>query len=139
VGRYLAEGPSPFDPKCAVGGEDINFFKERMDRGNIFIWCNEAPVYETIPPDRFRMRYFLKRAFLQGNVSVHYQGTLDRIQDKTRASMKSISAILIYSAMLPFTVLAGRHMLMKYLTKDIYHVSRLLGIFGLVIVKTRTI
>ena len=139
LGRHLANGPSPFDPKFAVQGEDVNFFKERMDSGKIFVWCNEAPVYETVPPDRFRMSYFLKRAFLQGNVSIHYQGTMNSIQEKARTCMKSIAATIIYTAMLPFTALAGRHLLMKYLIKDTYHVSRLLGIFGLVTVTTRSI
>lgn len=139
LGRHLAEVPSPFDPKFAVGGEDVNFFKEMMDKGKIFIWCNEAPVYETVPPDRCRMSYFLKRAFLQGNVSIHYHGTRNRIQDKVGTCTKSVTAFFIYTLMLPFAALAGRHILLKYLIKDTHHVSRLLGILGLVVVRTRRI
>ena len=139
LGRHLVEVPSPFDPKFAAGGEDVIFFKEMANKGKIFVWCNEAPVYEAVPPDRCRMRYFLKRAFLQGNVSSKYHGTMNRIRNIAGTCAKSITAFFIYTLMLPFAALAGRHILLKYLIKDIHHVSRLLGILGLVVIRKRRI
>lgn len=139
LGRHLVEERHPFDPLFALQGEDVNFFKDRMDKGYVFIWCNEAPVYEIVPPARCRMIYFIKRAFLRGNVSIHYQGTMDRFRDKAGSCLKSFTAFLIYTGMLPFTVLAGIHVFMKYLIKDVQHVSRLLAILGLVVVRKRNI
>jgi succinoglycan biosynthesis protein ExoM len=139
LGRHLLEGEYPFNPQFASGGEDVNFFKEKTDMGYIFVWCNEAPVYEIVPPIRLRKSYFIKRLFLQGNISTQYQGTLDRFRDKAGSCIKSFTAFLLYSSILPFTLLAGVHVFMKYLLKDVYHVSRLLGILGFVDVKNRNI
>jgi succinoglycan biosynthesis protein ExoM len=140
LGQHLLESQRPFDSRFAVGGEDVNFFKERMAEGYVFVWCNEAPVYEIVPPTRLRKSYFIKRAFLIGNVSsICYQGTMDRYRDKAGTCLKSFAASLLYMAILPFTPLMGVHVFMKYLLKDVYHVSRLLAIFGLIVVKNRNI
>jgi glycosyltransferase involved in cell wall biosynthesis len=139
LGRHLLEGQYPFNPQFAAGGEDVNFFKEKMDKGHVFVWCNEATVYETVPPARLRASFFIKRKFLQGNISVLYQGTMDRFRDKAGSCIKSFTAFLLYTAILPFTLLAGFHVFMKYMEKDIYHVGRLLAIFGLVAVKNRNL
>lgn len=139
MGRHLLEAPFPFDPKFPAGGEDVNFFRKTMERGSVFVWCNEAPVHEVVPPARLRVSYFIKRAFLQGNVSARYHRTMDRFQDKAGSAMKSLVAFLLYTAMLPFALLAGFHVFMKYLIKDTHHVSRLLAMAGIVVVTTREI
>jgi glycosyltransferase involved in cell wall biosynthesis len=139
LGRHILESQYPFNPQFAVGGEDTNFFKERMDEGNVFIWCNEALVYETVHSTRLRKIYFLKRAFLKGNVSIHYHGTMEGFWDKAGSFMKSFAAFLLYTAILPFTLLVGVHVFMKYLMKDVYDVIRLLAGFGLILVRNRNI
>jgi hypothetical protein len=53
--------------------------------------------------------------------------------------MKSFAAFLFYTAILPLTLLAGVHVFMNYLIKDVWHVSRLLAIFGLAVVTNRNI
>ena len=139
LARQILEGDYPFDPDFAVGGEDVNFFKERIDAGCTFVWCNEAVVYENVPPSRCRAGYFVRRMFLKGNVSARYCKTLDRFTDRVKACMNSVTVLIIYTAMLPFTIVAGIHVFMKYLTKDFYHLGRLLGILRLATVEKRNI
>lgn len=139
LGRHLLKGQYPFNPQFAAGGEDVNFFKENMEKGFVFVWCSDAPVYEIVPSARLRTSYFIKRKFLQGNISARYAGTMDRFQDKVGLCIKSFLAFVIYTVILPLALFAGFHVFMHYLTKDIYHVGRLLAIFGLVVVKSRNI
>lgn len=126
-----------FNPDFGNGGEDVVFFKELGQKGCVFIWCNEAPVYESVPIERCTKLYFFRRAFFQGNVSFWYStGTL-HYSDKLRIFIKSFVAVLIYTLILPLAYAGGTHRLMKYLIKDIHHVSRLLELSGLVVVKQR--
>ncbi|MBN1364107.1 MAG: glycosyltransferase, partial [Syntrophaceae bacterium] len=45
-------------------GEDKEFFKRMIEKGYSFIWCKEAPVYETQTSNRFTRTYLLKRALV---------------------------------------------------------------------------
>jgi len=40
-----------------------------IERGHAFVWCNEAVVYEVVPPVRWRRTFMLRRALLRGKVS----------------------------------------------------------------------
>ena len=61
----LEPGVLPFRPQFR-GGSDVDFFRLRMDKGHRFVWCNDAVVYESIPPGRWKRRYMLRRALLRG-------------------------------------------------------------------------
>lgn len=126
-----------FNPEFGTQGEDKDFFRRMIDKGYIFIWCNEAPVYEIVAPDRCNKRYSLRRAFQQGNVSVKYYEEAMTLKHKTYVFVKSTIAIIIYTLILPFTSFFGMHILMRYLIKDIHHISRLLALFKIVVVKER--
>lgn len=53
-----------FDPRFDfIGGEDFEFFDRSRRLGNRHVWVAEAPVYETIPPDRLTWGYLFKRHF----------------------------------------------------------------------------
>jgi len=39
-----------FKTEFGSGGEDRDFFRRMIRLGFRFVWCNEAPVYESIPP-----------------------------------------------------------------------------------------
>jgi hypothetical protein len=34
--------------------------------GHVFRWCNEGLVYETVPQERWKRSYLVKRAMLRG-------------------------------------------------------------------------
>lgn len=110
----------PFKEEFGTGGEDKDFFKRLGEKGCTFVWCNEAPVYETVPPSRWTRSYMLSRAMLRGrNVLRH---------PKERVKLLAVSAVAVpaYSLVLPFTLLAGQHVFMKYGIKFCDHLGRIL-------------
>jgi len=95
----LEDGGQPFDPKFHSAGEDMDFFRRMMNRGKVFIWCEEAPVYEVVPPYRCSRMYLLKRALLRGsNFSKH---PADRVKNVA----KSLIAVSCYTVLLPVLLL----------------------------------
>lgn len=129
-------GTQAFNPKFRFQGEDVVFFKGLDERGYSFVWCSDAPVYESVNESRHRKSYFLRRAFVQGNVSLQYYDDLDW-GESIYILLKSVAASMAYTAMLPFCFLAGTHVFMRYLIKDVHHISRLLALFHLVSMKER--
>lgn len=119
-----------FDPAYASGGEDVDFFRRSARAGKTVVWCQEAPVYEMVPAPRLRRSYYLRRALLQGRVSLRY--ATERATPLSLALVvgKALVAAGAYSLALPFLFLCGDHIGMKYLIKDCHHVSRLLAAFG---------
>ncbi len=120
-----------FDPEYATGGEDVDFFRRAARAGKTFVWCEEAPAYELVPEARLRRRYHLKRAFLQGRVSLKYATGRPSALGTLGVAAKAFAAIVIYTCTLPFLFLLGDHVGMKYLIKDCHHIARLLAILGL--------
>jgi succinoglycan biosynthesis protein ExoM len=121
--RSLIEGsPEPFDTAYGNGGEDTDFFKRLMANGARFVWCNEAAVHEVVPPDRCERRYLLKRAVLRGQNEKHLA---------TLASVgKSLVAVPIYIAALPFVLFAGQHWVMHVGIRLCDHAGKLAGVLG---------
>jgi succinoglycan biosynthesis protein ExoM len=114
----------PFRPEFRTG-EDQDFFRRMIKKGYVFIWSNEAVVYEVIPPVRWKRKFMLKRALLRGSTSLRHptSGVLN--------IAKSFVAIPIYIAALPFA-LAVRHVwFMILLVKLFDHIGRLLALLGI--------
>lgn len=121
-----------FDPRYGkTGGGDVDFFNRMMLKGFRFVFCNEAVVYETVPPERQKRSYYTKRAFTRGMTTAMYAPFL------SLGSLKSLAAIFIYSAALPLAFLIGQHYFMKYLIKDCDHIGKILKYLGIEIVKNR--
>lgn len=119
-----------FDPAYETGGEDVDFFRRAASAGKTFVWCEEAPAYELVPETRTHRGYHLKRAFLQGRVSLRYATEGRSPLAMFRVAAKAFAAITIYTIALPFLFLLGDHLGMKYLVKDCHHIGRLLAILG---------
>ncbi len=114
-----------FDAQFGSGGEDKDFFMRMVDRGNVFVWCNEAVVYETVPPARWKRSYLLKRALLRGkNILKHPKGRLQRLAE-------SATAVPIYLLILPVTPILGHHVSMKICVRLFDHLGRLLTLVGM--------
>jgi glycosyltransferase involved in cell wall biosynthesis len=101
---------SRFDRKFLTG-EDRDFFRRMIGEGYVFIWCNDAPVYENIPPLRWEKSFMLKRALFRGKIAVNHPGS------GGADLLKSILAVVLYTALLPVSILFGQHVFMKYMGK----------------------
>lgn len=120
-----------FDPMFGSGGEDRDFFRRMIDNGYIFIWCNEAPVYETVPESRWSRSIMLKRALLRGKMA------LNAAKVKHKSVLYSFVAIIIYSFFLPVLFVVGQHIFMKYLIKTCDHLGKLFAFFGINLIKDK--
>ena len=117
----LADLEGPFRAEFKTGGEDQDFFRRAMNRGRVFIWCDEAVVHEVVPPARWKRSFMLRRALLRGRDSTkHRSGRVLNLA-------KSMVAIPLYVIALPFLLAAGHHWFMKYLVKLCDHLGRLLA------------
>jgi succinoglycan biosynthesis protein ExoM len=127
--RVFGAGETPFRPEFRTG-EDRDFFHRKIDQGRTFIWCNDAPVYETVPPSRWKCGFMLRRALLRGATAVLHPtfGPWN--------IAKSITAVLLYSVALPFSFLIGYHHFMSLLVRLFDHLGALLALMGLNPVKS---
>lgn len=117
----LTRGTAPFDERFPNGGEDQDFFRRMMESGARFIWCNEAVVYETVPPIRWNKKVMMQRALLRG------RNTLKHAEGNNRGVLKSLIAVVIYSLALPFLAVAGEHLYIRYLIKTCDHLGKVLA------------
>ncbi len=120
-----------FDPKHGSGGEDKDFFQKKIENGHVFIWCNEAPVFETVPPVRWKRTFMLKKALLRGKV------VFETSPSKFSEICKSLIAITIYTLGMPFFLILGHHIFMTYLIKNCDHIGKVLSALGFEIVKEK--
>lgn len=129
--RILPKDEAPFRVEFGTAGGDIDFFRRMIGQGRRFIWCEEAVVFEVVPPSRCRLSYLLKRALMRG--SKFHGHPVNRIKN----AMKSLIAVPAYVIALPFVALLGAHVFIKYLIKLCDHLSRLLGFVGVELVRQR--
>jgi glycosyltransferase involved in cell wall biosynthesis len=119
--RSILDGVSePFRSEFGTAGEDIDFFRRMIEKGDVFIWCNEAIVHEVVPPGRCTRTYLLRKALLRGSNFLKHP--TDRVENLS----KSFVAVPLYGMALPFIFLAGQHHFMKYLIKFCDHAGRIL-------------
>lgn len=122
--RVIAGGAVPFRPQFRAG-EDQDFFRRKAEEGCVFIWSAEAIVSETIPPARWKRRYILRKAMLQGATAA-LQPNCGVIN-----ILKSIIAVPLYLWILPFALLAGQQYFMTLLVKICDHTGKLLMLIGI--------
>jgi succinoglycan biosynthesis protein ExoM len=125
--RRILEGlqEAAFRPQFGTGGEDVDFFTRMMGQGRSFVWCNEAPVFENVPPSRCNRAYLLRRALLRG------RNSLKNPAGRPGNVAKSLLAVPLYGLALPILLMGGQHVFMKYLIKFVDHAGRLLALIGL--------
>lgn len=124
--RSLIAGmDEPFKREFGTGGEDVDFFQRMTALGHVFVWSNEAIAYETVPPNRWTRRYMFNRALLRGRINVNLKkGRLRRIAE-------SCVAVPVYSLVLPFTLLLGHHVFMRFAIRFCDHLGRILTVLHL--------
>jgi succinoglycan biosynthesis protein ExoM len=120
-----------FRPEFGLGGSDMDLFRRLTELGHTFIWCNEAVVYEAIPPNRWKRSFLIKRALLRGRISLLHP------RDRGINFLKALTAVPVYGLALPVLQLLGHHFFMKYLIKLCDHLGRLLALVGVNPVRER--
>jgi len=126
------EGSVWFDPAFGSGGEDRDFFKRKIEEGNIFVWCNEAPVFETIPLKRWKRTVLMKRALIRGKMAFNA-----KVPSPCMSLMKSGVVIVLYTCCLPLFFVIGHHVFMRYLIKIFDHLGKILAFLGIDLVKEK--
>lgn len=127
--RHLfTPGEQPFRPEFR-SGEDQDFFRRMIQKGHVFVWCDEAVAYEHVPPARWRCTFMLRKALLRGTLSLAHQTF------GAREIAKSLIAVPAYTAGLPIALILGRHRLIALLTKLFNHVGKLLACLGIEVIK----
>ncbi len=130
--REMLDGlEEPFRAEFGTGGEDVDFFRRMMQRGHSFIWCDEAVVYETVPPHRWRRAFMLRRALLRG------QTAWKQPEGRWLGIAKTIIAIPLYTMSLPILLLVGHHWYMKCLVRLCDHLGKMLAMLGMHLVRER--
>ena len=122
--RIVAAEPQPFRPEFLTG-EDQDLFRRLIAKGHVFVWCNEAVAYETVPPVRWRRTFMVRRALLRGRI------TLVHPTFGAMGIAKSVIAVPAYAAALPFALDAGQSRFMVCLVKLFDHMGRLLALVGM--------
>jgi glycosyltransferase involved in cell wall biosynthesis len=126
-----------FDERLTTGGSDKDFFKRAMLKGCRFVAVDDAPVYELVPPERWKKSYYLKRTLVNGfNAQRNYSAEMHGLS-MIAIPLKSIAAVVCYALLIPVCACLGMHMVMKCLERGGHHLSRLLGMFGVELIKNR--
>jgi glycosyltransferase involved in cell wall biosynthesis len=116
-----------FNPVFGSGGEDRDFFRRKISRGKVFVWCQEAPVYETVPADRWKLSVMIKRALIRGRMAFFSSGS------QSQSLIVSTGAVALYTLGLPFLLFLspaiGLSFFMNYLIKTFDHLGKLLSVF----------
>src|SRR5271157_3311532 len=101
-----------------------------IERGHIFIWCDEAVAYEVVPPIRWTRTFMLRRALLRGAI------TLQHPTFGVRDIAKSVIAVPTYTVALPFALMLGHHRFMDLLVRLFDHLGKLLALLGICPIKS---
>jgi succinoglycan biosynthesis protein ExoM len=98
-----------FDPAWGrTGGSDVELFDRMLAAGARFLWCDDALVWETIPPRRHRLGWLSQRAFRGGVGSTRLQRQQRRSGAVSRGLPRALLALAVLAPALPVSLLGGR-------------------------------
>ena len=94
--RIVIGTEGPFDPAYGrTGGEDSMLFRQMAALGANMIWCDEAPVYEYVPPERATASWLLQRSFRTGQLFMRTEmDTCEPAQRRRRALILTSRAVV---------------------------------------------
>jgi succinoglycan biosynthesis protein ExoM len=132
----IGAGDAPFPPERGrTGGEDIAFFRTMMAGGHTFIWCEEAPVYEIVLPERSTRAYYIQKNVRLGGLT---GGILKELGPrKWTILLRSALAAAGHGVLSIAGLLIGPHVFMRHYTQTVYHLARIAGGLGFVPVRER--
>jgi succinoglycan biosynthesis protein ExoM len=134
-GELVRSLQPPFNPVFALGaGEDTDLLVRLSLAGARIVWCDEAEVTEPIVPKKLSLRWLLARSvaggqdFARKSVSGEYGpvGPGRRVVFYTRV----IAQLGVAVALVPLTLLAGRHHAARWLMKASGNLGKLSILWG---------
>ena len=127
--HLLGSGAEPFRREFGRdGGEDIDFFRRKAAEGAQFGWCREASVYESVPPERWTLRYYLNRQFRLGGMLGRRRRTEGlRVLP---GLVKAVSRTLWHAVNCAWTLPLGRSAYSIRLVKMAYHSGFIVAAMG---------
>lgn len=131
--RYIfAKDDMWFNPSRGLtGGEDAEFISRQLKKGRKIVWCNEAVVHEMVSEERWLASFYLKRNFRIGTSN----GQSIRRFRRYGEALKTFLIFNFYAALLPFSMLAGKHVWIKILTRVYFNAGCILSFLKLKNVK----
>jgi succinoglycan biosynthesis protein ExoM len=129
LSRWLFDAAT-FDPEFGLsGGEDTRLFAELLARGADLRWCQEACVWEWVPPERLRARWLLRRAFRAG--CAHGRITRRAAQAGAGTALPRAVAVCVAAvALLPFAALRGAERRLRAAMRVCGAAGRVWGLLG---------
>jgi glycosyltransferase involved in cell wall biosynthesis len=125
----VADGP--FDLRFGLsGGEDSMLFLGLVRGGARFVWCDEAAVFETIPPTRTRVRYLVESAFGAGHVYARLAVASHGRRAVPSLVMRGAGAVGVGAAMALASLPLGPHRAARWAQLAVTGAGKLLGIAG---------
>jgi succinoglycan biosynthesis protein ExoM len=128
--RLLESSSGPFDERFArTGGEDTHLFARLFQAGSSIRWADDAVVHETVSADRATIRWLLRRSRRVGStVALCETEFSPGVKTYVTRLMKGIGRIGHGLALLPVSVLFGKHMTVRALRHMAYGVGVLSGL-----------
>lgn len=136
VRNSLPEGEYCFDPAFGLtGGEDVDFFIRQIKRNRIYVWCDEAITYETVPKERWSIRFHLKKYFRLGTING------ERLRNNGLAavvtSLKYFVSIFLWMFVTLVLFPFGKRFWIKPSLKGTYSIASILAYFGISLLRYR--
>lgn len=94
-----------FDTRYGLsGGSDYLFTRQLHELGGVLVWCDEAIVFDVVPPNRSTRYWVLRRAFRSGNTAslVALDPTLARRRVLTRMGMLARGSVRVAGGTMRF-------------------------------------
>ena len=137
--EVFSRGNLRFNITMKTGGSDHAFFRDAINMGFKFVATEEAPVYEYVPPERFKKSYYMKRALIQGSNNCKMLLTQFHGFSRIPIVVKSAVGFFVYAITLPISICLGSRFQLKSLESGSYHLSMLLTMLGIETVKKRNL
>ena len=125
-----------FDERLGrIGSSDSAFFKNMIKNGCSFVWANDAYVYEIVPPERYSIKWLLRRSLRGGGTYSKLKFEELNLLCRIIYTGKYFIAVLVFLICLPFSVLFGRHIFVRYLMKLFSNIGKIGGIFNILVIE----
>ena len=125
-----------FDPSFGrTGGEDGDFFRRHLGQGRRFVWCDEAAVFESVPAERWKASFHIKRYLRSGTVT----GELMRSGHVRDRGLLAKNVLLLggCGAIAPLAILLPTQHSVRFFQKAAYCCGIVTAYFGFSILRLR--